>query len=365
MKSDRVASLDLLRGLAALAVAIPHFLVFKTIGGNLAEGASVIAVEIFFVLSGYVLGPQILNCLSGSKFRNLRIFLVRRWMRTVPPYLAALFLMSALYGQLWTEKFFEYVFYVQNLIFSGANDYFAVAWSLSVEEWFYLVFPSLLLGAAWLAIVRKNLDNLAILVAILFIAAVSILRLTNGYGDHWGEQVRRVVVFRVDSICFGFLLFLANKRLARAALWWRLLCSGVAIIAIIMGGLTVKLTYDIAQGSVISEQLFPFASMLFGGSLIQSMLAVSALVERSPAISSTSLFLGRISYSIYLFHLPVLLVISADWADLSAGYQFAAYLLVLLVFSSLFYRYFERPILSMRPRFDAPKSAEPELLPAG
>jgi peptidoglycan/LPS O-acetylase OafA/YrhL len=362
VKSERIASLDLLRGLAALAVAIPHFLVFKTIGGDLAESESVIAVEIFFVLSGYVLGPQILNCLNGSRFRNLRIFLVRRWMRTIPPYLVALFLVSALYGQLYTEKFFAYAFYVQNLVALGTNDYYPVAWSLSVEEWFYLVFPSILLGVTCLVTARKRPNDLAMLVAILFIAAVSIVRLTHGYSEHWGEQVRRVVVFRVDSICFGFLLFLANRRFSCTSPWWRLLCPGAAIA---LGGLAVKLTYDIAQGNVIAEQLFPFASMLFGGSLIQSMLSVSALMERSPALAATSRFLGRISYSIYLFHLPALLVISADWTNLSVRYQFAAYMLVLLVFSSLFYRYFERPILSARPRFDAAKSAESRLLPAG
>src|SRR6266702_5939935 len=89
-----VASLDLLRGIAAFAVAISHFLIFRSLGGDAAEVVSVLAVEVFFVLSGFVLAPQILACMQSGRPRRLWVFLVRRWMRTVPPYLMALTLIS-------------------------------------------------------------------------------------------------------------------------------------------------------------------------------------------------------------------------------------------------------------------------------
>jgi hypothetical protein len=87
---SRVASLDLLRGLAAWTVAIPHFFVYHAVQLDFFEAISILGVEIFFVLSGYVLAPQILLCVTEAKLKYLWVFLVRRWMRTVPAYIVAL-----------------------------------------------------------------------------------------------------------------------------------------------------------------------------------------------------------------------------------------------------------------------------------
>ena len=57
---------------------------------DLAEVVSITAVEVFFVLSGFVLGPQIVLCARRRNWATLRTFLLRRWMRTIPSYLVAL-----------------------------------------------------------------------------------------------------------------------------------------------------------------------------------------------------------------------------------------------------------------------------------
>jgi peptidoglycan/LPS O-acetylase OafA/YrhL len=80
----RIASLDFLRGTAAMSVTILHFFIFKNIGDRLAESVSILGVEVFFVLSGYVLAPQIMFfVIERPSIRNLGVFLARRWMRTV------------------------------------------------------------------------------------------------------------------------------------------------------------------------------------------------------------------------------------------------------------------------------------------
>jgi peptidoglycan/LPS O-acetylase OafA/YrhL len=152
MSENRIASLDFLRGVAALSVTIPHFFMFQHIGDRLAEAVSILGVEVFFVLSGYVLAPQIVFfVIERPNIRNLGVFLVRRWMRTIPPYLIALLLISASAHELWTPDFFHYAFYIQNFARqSNANDYFSIAWSLSVEEWFYLIFPPFFMIVAWI-----------------------------------------------------------------------------------------------------------------------------------------------------------------------------------------------------------------------
>jgi peptidoglycan/LPS O-acetylase OafA/YrhL len=132
---ERVASLDLVRGAAAFCVAIPHYFVLNSTDWQTAEAMSVLSVEVFFILSGFVLAPQIIFCSRDGRLVNLLIFLVRRWMRTILPFLVALVAISVLVDQLLTADFFRYAFYVQNA-YSQHNirDYFTVAWSLSVED---------------------------------------------------------------------------------------------------------------------------------------------------------------------------------------------------------------------------------------
>jgi peptidoglycan/LPS O-acetylase OafA/YrhL len=106
---ERVAALDLLRGTAALSVAVPHFIMLNSAAGW-AETVSVLAVEVFFVLSGFVLGPQILRCLHSGQAGDLGIFLARRWMRTIPPYLFALALISTIVGHVELADLARYRF---------------------------------------------------------------------------------------------------------------------------------------------------------------------------------------------------------------------------------------------------------------
>src|ERR1700674_530347 len=135
MKGEqRIPALDLLRGFAALAVAVPHFFMVTRAQPSLIwETLSISAVEVFFVLSGFVLGYQILLCAERRDFATLSTFLMRRWMRTIPSYLFALLAVSALAHELFSLDFLRYATYTQNLFFQANTlDYFPVAWSLSV-----------------------------------------------------------------------------------------------------------------------------------------------------------------------------------------------------------------------------------------
>ena len=210
MGPKRILSLDLLRGIAAFSVAIPHFLTYHGIAVQKLETFAIIAVEIFFVLSGYVLGPQILICLREPKARNLAIFLMRRWMRTIPPYVVALTFTAILFGRFLGHEFWLYAVYVQNLFsLKQLNDYFNIAWSLSIEEWFYLTFP---LTLVILSVFAGRMDDRNLYRACFgYIALFTLLRLGHGASPDWGRDVRRVVIFRVDSIAYGFLLFLMHK----------------------------------------------------------------------------------------------------------------------------------------------------------
>ncbi|MFZ0605510.1 MAG: acyltransferase family protein, partial [Roseiarcus sp.] len=105
----RSASLDFLRGAAAFAVAIPHYLTANAPFQPFAEAFAIAGVEVFFVLSGFVLAPQIVDWVVAKPWRNLGVFLVRRWMRTIPPYVVALMVIAVLTGNLMTADFVRYL----------------------------------------------------------------------------------------------------------------------------------------------------------------------------------------------------------------------------------------------------------------
>ena len=232
---ERVSALDGLRGLAAFAVAIPHFFMEQHYDDWRLESVSIVAVEIFFILSGYVLAPQIIFCLEAKTWRRIRVFLVRRWMRTLPPYFLALFALSMLTGNLIGWPIVRYATFTQNFFtIDGRTDYFQIAWSLSVEEWFYLIFPIFLISL-------KSVGIRPVKAALIFVGLFFAAKLIGlHYDDDWSIYSRRIVAYRLDFIAFGFLLYCGLSRvtdarhtLIRALTFATLIVTGAAFVAIV------------------------------------------------------------------------------------------------------------------------------------
>jgi peptidoglycan/LPS O-acetylase OafA/YrhL len=343
----RVAALDLLRGLAAFAVAIPHYLTLNSSEWIQADIVALTAVEVFFVLSGFVLAPQILTQVIGHPARNLRTFLLRRWMRTIPPYLVALLCVSYVTGQLWTVDFARYAFYVQNLYFqANVNDYYPVAWSLSVEEWFYVTFAPLAFVIALAC--KSNAWRTSVFVGVGLIVVIEVARSTFGDFAQWDAEVRRVVAFRIDSIVFGFLLYVAVSRLGkdvrpsiRLALLLFAVCSAAAGVV----------TYLTTKGDVLSELLFPYAAAAMGVSAVWLAHRAEFLFAGRKLLADVSTYLGGISYSVYLFHLILVMILKPKLQHIDLLLQIPIYLTALIVWCSAFWIYFEKPILAARPRY--------------
>src|SRR5271165_3573332 len=356
----RSPALDFLRGAAAFAVAVPHYLTTNAPFRPYADAVAVAGVEVFFVLSGFVLAPQIVDWVIGKPWRNLGVFLARRWMRTIPPYVVALVVVALMTGNLITADFLHYLFYIENL-FGAANktDFYPVAWSLAVEEWFYLLFAPLLFLVGRL--VGRSDRRLDLAFAAFAIVAVAAVRFFFAPHD-WDLDVRRVTLFRIDSIVWGYLLYLmlekrhppslttdaGTRRLgALAALF-----AGAAAAELWVAGLAVG-------GGVGAQQAFPYSSALFGMAGVAFFLQADEAF-RGRLISAFSFWLGRISYSAYLFHILVVMALKPRIADWPIALQLALYLAIVAAFSTLFWRGFERPVLAARPDYD-PQALTPTL----
>ena len=103
------------------------------------EYFSFLFVEFFFILSGFVLYPQLMEVLNNKK--NLIIFYKRRWLRTIPLFIFCLILISVSFGELFSFNFFKYLFFIQDFFPNFlTNNYYPVVWSLAIEEFFLFNF---------------------------------------------------------------------------------------------------------------------------------------------------------------------------------------------------------------------------------
>lgn len=177
MKSSFRGDIQGLRALAVLAVVIFHYAPYKLSGGF-------VGVDIFFVISGYLIIGNIVKSMEGNRF-SLLDFYGKRIRRLAPAYaVVAFFSLAFAYATLLPEELSgflmslassllyvsNYYFYSQTGYFSGDSDYFPLlhTWSLSVEEQFYIFFPIILIAAS------KFLKNsfLAFLCALLIVSFI-------------------------------------------------------------------------------------------------------------------------------------------------------------------------------------------------
>ena len=186
------SSLDLLRGISGYGVAICHFYAFLY-SNIFFEYMSFLFVEFFFVLSGYVLYPQLMKVFENNK--NLLNFYLRRWLRTIPLYVICLLMISLIFGKIISLDFVKYLFFLQDLKPEFLEEsYYPIVWSLSIEEFFYLLFPIVLI------ICKKDLIKKLI---VLFIA---LLVLKFFYVEYFDLKFMRTGTFiRFDAILLGFL----------------------------------------------------------------------------------------------------------------------------------------------------------------
>ena len=349
--SERVASLELLRGIAALAVATPHYLALERTNSIWNEGLSILAVEIFFVLSGFVLAPQIIATVSSGSVQNLKIFLVRRWVRTIPLYFLSLLIISLLMDHLVSIEFIQYATYTQNLWKQfNKDEYFPIAWSLSIEEWFYIIFPTFGLLAYHFFGAHKNFF---LVYTLLFISFITVLRILFGNNFNWGEDVRRVVLFRLDSIAYGFLSFYLIIKFKKNYEKFNLRKFLIALVflCIIFSGYSGYILYQIAtENSYLAKAIYPILASFLGICIVLLFLKLAIFIKSNRTLSNFGFFIGKMSYPIYLFHLIIAILIQPNINFLPIEYQFFIYLPVLFFACAIIHYLFELPILSLRPK---------------
>lgn len=324
-----------------MTVAICHFILSNDNGTPLLEEISSLSVEYFFVLSGFVLAPQIIKIFTNVKFRikNTLIFLCRRWLRTIPPYALALILAATLFGYGDTINFIKHLLYIQNLtIDKQSTAFYPVGWSLSVEEWFYFLTPLILLVALKKKILASPNDVLKIIMIItLSVAVIRGYIIFTGDKSEWGSEVRRAAIFRLDSICLGFMTYtyfnygknILHETTLLFPIYTRYIFSTLLITLFL---LVFLVNFQAATFTYLAPLLFTVVVIVMSKVKIQGQKRLS-------------IYLGRISYPIYLTHLLFIPFFSEGILS------FISYCVFIIIFSTFSFYGFERLFLRIRPNF--------------
>jgi peptidoglycan/LPS O-acetylase OafA/YrhL len=321
--------LDAFRTIAAYGVAIAHYWAFRENQGG--EFWAAFFVELFFPLSGFVLAPQVLRVSAG--IGNLPVFYFRRWFRTLPAYWIALSLAAILAGAWFSWDFWMYASFLQDVgRWKPSIPFYPVAWSLAVEEWFYLLFP------LWMWACSR-IRFRPITAALIFCAGIQAARLWAVAAGN-ADAIRTLTWLRLDAIAMGFILW--NLRSYRPG---RIL-GGVLLLIFGLGVGILATTSQLASLSVWQKWVFIQAAMACSVLILWGFICSEPL--QPPAwLSWICEWGGRVSYPLYLFHLFFL-----PKAEKTIP-NFCLYLVGLTVFCAAFHMIVEMPLLRRRPTYAA------------
>ena len=348
-----IPQFDGLRGVAVLMVLITHSGSLELLPhAGMLKYAGYGVLDSYFVLSGFLITGILLDS-KGSEhyFRN---FYARRAVRIWPLYYLVLFLvfvveplfvpaMRPTVAGIWPA----FAFYVQNLIYHDAYPFgLGATWSLAVEEQFYITWPLLIF------FLKKR--TLTILLFSLFVVSLS-LRLAFYFRGAASGYVHQYTFSRLDAITFGSLAALwlrsPSCTLVRWRTWsYRSLSIGAA------GALLARILMH-RNSSVVG---YTFLGLMYTG--LVGLLLISdtrsSLLGRS--FSARWLrYMGRISYGIYLLHLP-LFTFRARFINTQNFlpnpvsrnlFAFSGQILMATIAGAISWYFFEEPILRLKERF--------------
>jgi peptidoglycan/LPS O-acetylase OafA/YrhL len=291
--SNRIPSLDGLRTISIILVIIGHFVYVLGLGefGNFG----VLGVRVFFVISGFLITGLLLKEIEKTGKINLIQFYFRRTLRIFPPYYFYLLIIfgATLLGFLSIPliSFISPLTYTSNY-FNPANWYLGHAWSLSVEEQFYLIVPGVLL----LLGIRKTKILLCLVVLASPLIRVFIFKL---FGDE-ATWVPKGFQSNMDSLAIGCLLSLFYNDLHQNSFYLKFLKSKlVFILPIIIIFLNFLTDHPIIYYGFCISVLNLLIVLCLDWVVTNYDSAVGKLLNSAPMVT-----LGAMSYSIYLWQQP-------------------------------------------------------------
>ncbi|NYF92083.1 acyltransferase [Tunturiibacter empetritectus] len=371
---SRLPGLDTLRALAIVAVMLYH------LEGYLPSSIVPVAqfgwmgVDLFFVLSGYLIGSQLLKPYASGDRPSIWSFYRRRAYRILPAYLVVLWLYLAFPA--WHESpvlppVWQFLTFTVNLFFVDFSQHaFSHVWSLCVEEHFYLVLPLLVIWLMRRPSLRKTVFIVGgvilfgicfrgyMLLPLIAPARWSGREVPDGFGTFYYRYLYYPTYSRLDGLVVGVTLALV--RIFRSGWWSWLLRRGNAalIFGIALTGAVCWMfrndgmgdaTKIAAWGTVVGYPLLAVGL----GLLVVSSVSNDGWLSRFSVPGSR--LLATLAFSLYLTHKEIAhldrrylpsLTASPDWKTV------VIYAVTCLLAAGLLYVLVERPFMVLRDRYE-------------
>lgn len=314
-----VPELDGLRAAAILSVMCIHTasrFQFLHLDGAFAFGW--IGVDLFFVLSGFLITGILLD--SGASKHYFRNFYARRILRIWPIYFLLIFIAFAVFPLISarqpylmehlpheTRSAWVYLAFLQNLIRCGQPNQLVlgVTWSLAIEEQFYLVWPLLVRFAS-----KRTLAG--IVIAILAVSPLLRWLVSFHFPPNW---IYQNTACRLDGLALGALIAIA----VRSGWASRNLLLTWSLVALAFGTLGSFLMVPPGVTDPAPPLAFTSLALTFGGILGITLCLVGRETLLNRVLTFAPLrYVGRISYCLYLVHLPIFEILNSNFVKRKA-----------------------------------------------
>ena len=357
-RTVRSFGLDTLRALAIVVVILYHLTIFGELPVGIfpITGFGWMGVDLFFVLSGFLIGQQVLKPYLIGQELSIGDFYKRRAFRILPAYLVVLALYFFAPG--WREfpnlaPLWKFMTFTMNFGFSYDQRAFSHAWSLCVEEHFYLVLPLLVTLLMRRPSVRKTVASLSFVV--LFGIALRAFLITQ-----YPNKVLILIYFpsvtRLDGLLVGVAL--AVIRTFRPSWWNSLKLRGHTLFltgAVCIAGVVWMFRDDGLGESTGSAKWgiilgFPLLSLGIG-LIVTSSVCENGLLARVKVPGAE--FLATLAFSLYLTHKAIAHFIKVHFPDITSAQGPESWLLYAvgcLSVALLLHLAVERPFLRFRDR---------------
>jgi len=366
LSSGRLAGLDHLRALAIILVFVYHYRIFGH-PSHIDEIGSFgwTGVDLFFVLSGYLIGGQLFSRIARNEPISYGEFYFKRFFRIIPAYLVVVALYFTIPG--FKERselppLWRFLTFTQNFgldIFGKGA--FSHAWSLCIEEQFYLVLPFFIMAG----IIFNAQKRLALLLPALFLLGFALriwswshfiqplIDSKQSFGISYYRYIYYPTYTRLDGLLAG--LSLAALYHFRPAIWQKITRYGN--VWLIAGLLLTAAAWWTAH----DEEQYTFKGAIFGFPLISLAYGTMVLAALSPSCilyrhaNGLTRWIATLSYAIYLTHKQLIHLTQEAIAPYGIGNDsYTSFWIctgVSLVGGWLLHQIIERPFLRLRDKW--------------